>query len=40
MQQLEVTAAATDVAAQQSDITEPDTEKDSQTVEAPEGGEI
>ena len=40
MQQLEVTAAATDVAAQQSNITEPDTEKDSQTVEAPEGGEI
>ena len=40
MQQLEVTAAATDVAAQQSDITEPDTEKDSKTVEAPEGGEI
>ena len=40
MQQLEVTAAATDVAAQQSNITEPDTEKDSKTVEAPEGGEI
>ena len=40
MQQLEVTAAATDVAAQQSNVTEPDTEKDSQTVEAPEGGEI
>ena len=40
MQQLEVTAAATDVAAQQSDITEPDSEKDSKAVEAPEGGEI
>ena len=40
MQQLEVTAAATDVAAQQSNITEPDSEKDSKAVEAPEGGEI
>ena len=40
MQQLEVTAAATDVAAQQSNITEPDSEKDSKSVEAPEGGEI
>jgi hypothetical protein len=40
MQQLEVTAAATDVAAQQSEITEPDSEKDSKAVEAPEGGEI
>ena len=40
MQQLEVTAAATDVAAQQSDMTEPDSEKDSKAVEAPEGGEI
>ena len=40
MQQLEVTAAATDVAAQQSNITEPDSEKDSKDVEAPEGGEI
>ena len=40
MQQLDVTAAATDVAAQQSNITEPDSEKDSKAVEAPEGGEI
>ena len=40
MQQLDVTAAATDVAAQQSNITEPDSENDSKAVEAPEGGEI
>ena len=40
MQQLDVTAAATDVAAQQSNLTEPDSEKDSKAVEAPEGGEI
>ena len=40
MQQLEVTAAATDVAAQQASINEPDSEKDGKSVEAPEGGEI
>ena len=35
MQQLEVTSAATDVAAQQSNITEPDSEKDSNLVDPP-----